>query len=525
MVASLVSILALILLAMAAFGLGRPLLRQLDLDGEDSLALGVYSIALGLTAVGAMLLSLHLAGWLYESVIVVFTMLSGCWGMIEICLVWLQSSERGSWAIREVSFDDFRDHATMQPSRRPPRWLALGMAAAVAVIACCTLISALAPPTGDSPLGMQSERSRMLLLDHGLADAATLAGTACKQAVAHRSEECARDPFAAPASFVGLWHAWAMALDGEVCSQLFHWAMGGLLALAVVLLAEPILGYSWAWVAGAVALMSPGVEPPHAVSLDGIPLAAMGTLAIAAWWRATMHGRSRRWLVVAGLTGGTAIAVNWSACLLLVPMAASWLWTWWRQPEQRRILARSAAMMTSLTVVVGGLGSLPMLSAATSPQSAAFAAAWRSFGFEREILDYLGVTLVAAAPGLCLARRLHRLGVIVSMASACILMGHFLNAEAMLLAAIPPASIAAVWVWIEIRRFPPFLLRTAVAAFACMLAATAAVPVVRSGDAIRVAVGLEDREEYLIRREPSFHTNHAPIDPSLVRCANGAVRR
>ena len=66
-------------------------------------------------------------------------------------------------------------------------------------------------------------------------------------------------------------------------------------------------------------------------------------------------------------------------------------------------------------------------------------------------------------------------------------------------------------------RFPRRALRMAAAAFATMLAATILVPLVQSRVALRVAVGLEDRDDYLLCREPTYR---AAIVANHVLAAN-----
>jgi hypothetical protein len=470
---------------MAAFGLGRPLLRQLNLDGGDAFSISVYSVALGLTTAGAVLMVLHLLGWLFESLIVALTIIGGCWGMLEISLLWLQTADRRWMAVREIPIVPLADQSRENQSK-PPRSLVAAMALAVGVIAIFSLMGALAPPISDAPLSVHLESSKMLLRDS-------------------RIVHVPADAYAVSPTLVNLWCAWAMALDSEVCSQLLQWALGGLLALAAVVLAKPIVGTRWAWVAGALASTSPGILLSRFATTDGVAMAAMGTLAIAAWWQRTLHGRSRQWLIVAGLMSGTAIAVNGSACLLLIPLGAWWAWMFWQRPEQRPTLWQAAALVTGLAIIVGGCYRLPCAFAAVSPlPSPLHATASYSARVEHEIFDYLGVAILAAAPGLFLTRRLRGLGAAVGVAGTCCLIGHFATIESLLLAAVPPASVAVVWVWMEMRRFPRLLRRAAVATFACMLLATATPLIVRSGDAFRVAVGLEDREHYLIRREPTF---------------------
>lgn len=69
---------------------------------------------------------------------------------------------------------------------------------------------------------------------------------------------------------------------------------------------------------------------------------------------------------------------------------------------------------------------------------------------------------------------------------------------------VPLLSVAAVWVWIELRRFPTGARRAAVAALALILAVGTAKSLVRSADVLRVSLGIENRESYLARREPTY---------------------
>ena len=62
MLQQLLSLLAFCSLAMAAFGLGRPLLRGLGVGQEDRVSVAVWSVALGLNAAGLLLLWLGLLG-------------------------------------------------------------------------------------------------------------------------------------------------------------------------------------------------------------------------------------------------------------------------------------------------------------------------------------------------------------------------------------------------------------------------------------------------------------------------------
>ncbi|MCX7429236.1 MAG: hypothetical protein NTW96_26865, partial [Planctomycetia bacterium] len=117
----------------------------------------------------------------------------------------------------------------------------------------------------------------------------------------------------------------------------------------------------------------------------------------------------------------------------------------------------------------------------------------------------LGMLFLAALPGLFFARRLRGLGTLLSVAAAYGVLWFLLRQNVrFLFPIIPPASVAVVWVWIEIRRFPVPARRVATAIQAAVVVVFALVGLGRSHDRLAVAVGWEDRQSYLSRREPSF---------------------
>lgn len=479
MFSSLLSILGIAALAITAFGLGRPLLRLCRLDESDALAVAVYSVGLGLVAASGILWTLGLAGWLYPPVIVVLTVAGCCWGLFAISLGWLTRAERASETVREVPLEEFL--AIAHRDCLPPFWLRLGMLAVVAAVLSSTLVSALAPPTSGDRLGMRLCEVKTLLLEHGTRD--IHAGHA-----------------AVATSPVDLWYLWAMALEGETCAQVFQWGLSVLLALGVVLLAGPILGRPWAWMAGGLTLASPGIHQQMSALPDAIALATLATLATAAWWQATIHNENGRWLILAGALAGGAIAVDWAtAGLFFAAVALCWAAALWRQAEQRPLLLQGATITVGVALGVGGLHILPGLFLGGDTHSGVTPNQLRG-----EVVDVLGFVVLAAAPGLFLSRKLRGMGPVVVTALACIALGCLKKDGRLLAAAVPSACVAAVWTWMEMRRFPRRALRTAGAAFALMLAATAAVPLLRSCDAVRVTLGLECRENYLLCREPTY---------------------
>jgi uncharacterized membrane protein len=89
---------------------------------------------------------------------------------------------------------------------------------------------------------LQLHGPKAVLLQHRIVnDASTVPGTHDKLGYT-----------AASLSPMDLWRLWALALRGETCTQVLHWGLIVLLVLSVVLLASPVLGRPWAWMAGVV---------------------------------------------------------------------------------------------------------------------------------------------------------------------------------------------------------------------------------------------------------------------------------
>ncbi len=114
MFAQLQSILAFCTLVLAAFGLGRPILRGLGVGQEDRLSVGVWSIGLGLIAWGTLLLGLGLLGGLYVAVIAAGSMAACFWGLGEILRGRLRKAEQRAPRPEDA------------PWAPPARWLSRG---------------------------------------------------------------------------------------------------------------------------------------------------------------------------------------------------------------------------------------------------------------------------------------------------------------------------------------------------------------------------------------------------------------
>ncbi len=473
------SIFAFVALEIAAFGLGRPLLRWIGVADDDWLATTAFSIGLGLTTAGLVLLLLGMAGILYLPLVGVLTMIGCCWGLVEIGISWLRTKETIPKALRRPV--DPWEPSGGPPWPAPPRWLLAGVSTVAVIVGLASLLDALTPPTTNATLSCQLESAKRFLVEHRIAELPV-------------SDRAARP------LLVDMWYLWALVFESGVCAQLVHWGLGILLVLATVALATPLLGRPWAWVAGGLVVLTPGINRQMSLPTESVALAALCTLALAAWWQAVIHGGPRRWFVVAGLAGGGALGIHYAAALLVPVLGGAWAWAVLRRVEQRRFLLEGGIIAMLIAVAAGALCSFPAI------WPAAKSAYLATPDISAAVLpDHLGIVLLAAVPGVLLVRRLRGLGAVLSAALVYAVLIFSLNGDARLLfVAVPLLSVAAVWVWMELSRFPRPARWVAAAAFAVMIACSTAVSLTRSPDTLRVALGLEDREEYLLRHEPTY---------------------
>jgi hypothetical protein len=309
-------------------------------------------------------------------------------------------------------------------------------------------------------------------------------------------------PAADPARplLVDMWYLWALVFDSGVCAQLVHWGFGILLLLATVTLATPLLGRPWAWVAGGLVVLTPAINHQMSLPTESVALAALCTLALAAWAQAVIHGDDRRWLIVAGVAAGGALGVHYAAALLLPAVAGVWAWMALRRTDRCRLLLQGATWAALIAVGAGTLYRLPSIWPAGK-------SAWlvSTQASPAALPDHLGMVLLAAVPGVLVVRRLRGLGALLSAALIYAGLAFSFSGDARLFfSAVPLLSVAAVWVWIELRRFPSAARWVGVAAFAMTIACSMSVSLVKSRDALAVALGLEDREDYLLRHEPTY---------------------
>ncbi len=510
MLETLMSLLALACIAVAAYGIGRPLVRGLLIGDDDPLSIGVWSIASGLIVAGLMLVVLGLVGLLSKAVIGVLTLTAGFWGIGELSRAYVQRREQARMTPAPP--------ATFAEPRwtQPPRWLERGLLALAAVAAVGSLIAALAPPTAGDALCYHLELPKRFLMQHEIAYLPD------------------HDNSTYPL-LVEMWYLWALALDGGVAAQLVHWGLGLLLACATVVLASPILGRAWGVCAGCLVLFVPGISNQMTAPLNDVGLAVFTTLALAAWLRAALDDEDSRWFVLAGWMLGGAMSIKHLALVFAaasVPVAA---WHAWRHPERRRRLIFGAGAMAVVALSVSGVWYLRAARHHGNPVYPFFQQQLAGEGRDafraekaplgRNLLSLafapwqvtmhperfggrghqLGLLFLAALPGLLFCRRLRGIGTLLWIALGYFV-GWFLLRQNVrfLLPLAPLLCVPVLWVWIEARRLP----RLPAAAFCAVMLAVVGcgvfVAAARAPAKVAVAIGMEDREEYLRRHEPTY---------------------
>ncbi len=534
MTEQLLSLLTLATISLASYGLGRPILRGLGFKNEDTLTTVVWSTATGLIVAGLLLTGMGLLGVLYESVIGVLTLAAGFWGVGEMVRGYLRRCEEE--IVRETPAAPLPDWQLV------PLWLGFGVGVLAAVACMGSLIGAMAPPTAGDAICYHLTLPKVFL-DRG--------------AICYLQYQ---DNSTFPL-LTEIWYMWAMVIDSPTAAALVHWGLGILLALATVLLARPIVGRQWAWIAGGVVLLVPGINNQMAAPLNDVALAAMTTLALAAWWKAAICGEPRRWFLLAGLAAAAAVSTKYIAMVFALAVASTWLWAICKPtlrqylarrnreqylskrshdgPDRRRKLLVGAAIVATLTVVLGGswyaraawhrgnpvypflselqaeqgsaqgLETLPASKSRLGRSPWALAAApWHltmhpeKFGGRGH---QLGALWLAALPGLLFARRLRGMGTLLAIAAAYTVVWFLLRQNVRFLFPIVPLlAVALAWVWMEIRRLPLLPRRIVVATQIIILLASAGAAATRHLDQIAVATGIESRDDYLNRSEPTY---------------------
>ncbi len=510
MLASLQSVLALLVLLLAAFGLGRPLLRGMGVAQEDGLEVAVWSLTLGMTIASLVLAMFGLLGWLYQPVLGVFTLSALAWGAGELVKGTARSPAQQPSGGTTVS-------ALEAPSGSVgsvPGFVMAAVWTLAAMAAGSALVSALAPPSAGDAMCYHLQLPKHYLQVHHL-------------------EHLPLSDNSTYPLLVEMLYLWGLATEGGVTAQLIHWSWGILLAGSSVLLARPLVGNSLAWLAGALVLLVPGVTNQMAAPLNDVALAATCQLALLAWFRAFVRGESSRHWILCGWMLGASLAIKYTALLLLPAIGGVSLFVMIQRRERTRAALAGALAALVVAASVSGvwyvratwhrgnpvypfLGSvfdtagrdirresklplpLELLSVAAAPWHVTFDP--DRFGGSGH---QLGAAFLALLPGLLIARRLRGLGILMAVAVLYMAQWYLLRQNVrFLLVVVPPLAVAGAWCLSEWSRWPQTLARGAYGMLLLLLATQAMIPLYRARTHVAVATGFETRASFLAKHEP-----------------------
>jgi hypothetical protein len=281
-------------------------------------------------------------------------------------------------------------------------------------------------------------------------------------------------------------------------------------------------------------VLVPGVSNQMTAPLNDVGLAAFTTLALACWWRSCVDEEHPHWYLLAGWLLGGALGTKHLAIPFALVAAAVFAVYAWRQGAWRRVFAGGAAALV-VAVSVSGVWYLravwhhgnpvypffqdkitgegrPTLPADKAPLGRGAVnlvlAPWMVTMFPERFGGrghQLGIVFLAALPGLFFCRRLRGLAPLLQIGVGYFVCWYLLRQNVrFLLPLVPLASVALVWVLSEASRLPAWPKRLFALAVAVMLLVNVAICARRARDKAAVALGLETRESYLSRCEPTY---------------------
>lgn len=546
MLATAWSLTSLVLIVLAADALGRPLARAWPITSPRSSlnppawTLLAWRICLGLVAAGCLLTVLAFVGLLHVWLIQILTAFGAAIGAAG----WLAGSvylgapwdRQGSVAGSTLPLVIGRP----LPGSESSPWLQRALAALFAAAALGSLVVALAPPVDGDALCYHLALPKYYLEAGGFRHL----------------------PYHDNSTFpllIEMLFAWGLALDGGVTAQLIHWLFGLLLAGATCLLALDVFASpsgagqgnrdaeGWAMVAAAVAVLTPAVTNQMTAALNDLALAVFTTFALVAWRQATWPDgqvseagtqSEAGWsacFVAAGIMAGAALATKYLALLFGAAMGVLWLAQLvWHRAGRKKLIAGAAVVAVVAAGVAGpwyaraaalrGNPVYPFFGAVfgtsgpktdrpdkrplqSKPADIAVAS-WRmtmqpeAFGGRG---NQLGVLFLAAVPGVLLVRRLPRLWPLLGVAAVYVMLWYTMRQNLrFLVPVVPLLAVAVAAAWQAASRFgglPGWLISMAALA---ALAFNTAQAVGRARGEVAVALGLESREDYLARHEPTY---------------------
>lgn len=463
----------LLAILLASHGVGRQILRRLDLSDIPALALVAWSTVLGLIAHAALFSLAAFTGILSVGFVGGVTVVTCFWGLGELACAYLSFRIPHQAKVAELA-----DLITAAPIVAMPRRLQTFVAVAGTIVCGAALVAALAPPISSCVLAGSLNLSKQLI-----------------KTGPHEVPEV-WDELSSP-QFAGMLYAWAYAMDGPVSAALVNWSCGILLLTATALLAKPLVGAHYAWLAGLLPLAAPGLRYQMTIPLSDLPLAMFCAFGIAAWWRGTVEQTSRRWLIVAGLCWGAALATNALAAAALVAVVLVWCHEVSRSAEQRlHDLAWKIATALGLALMM--------------------AAPWWTFTLSNggklapitaQPSDWLqlGPLLIVLLPGLLLTRRLRGMHTIGELAICTVAVSWLMVPQShVFLLVLPLLALLGTWVLMELVRYPR-VPRWAAATLLLVIAVAPTTDFARDHlNKLPVAIGWQSREDYLRQHVPNY---------------------
>lgn len=467
------SLLALGIVALATFGMGRPLLRRIAPEVDEPLPIFVWSAALGLVLAGTVLLALAWAGLLYGDAVVLLSAPACLWGLLELACLPIGGVRRELYT-RESAPETKQDTA---PWPTGAAWILVAAAGMTGL----ALSAALAPPTSHEALSRSLETPKNLLLQHGLS--------------AMPVTPSAKTLGIAATNMAQMWYLWAMALEGPVAAGLVQWGLGVLLALASVLLARVLLPRRAAWLAGGLVLLTPGVQRHLGIPVEDLAFALFGTLALETAVRSIVRLEQAHWAVLGGVMLGAALAVQPSGLPVAAALAVAWTVACRRRREFTADLIRQAGCMGAVALLVAG----PWMTLAilAGPET--------SGQTLHSVIVHVGPAMVAALLGLLAARRLLGLDVLLTSLAVYVALSAAIAPSSRWWALVAScASVIVCWVWLELDGFPGWARRTGVGILCLLAIACPASQCVTNLETLAVAVGWQTRRDFLMARQPAY---------------------
>jgi hypothetical protein len=430
---------------------------------------------------------------------------------------------------------------------RKAEWVsfpAIAQIGMIAVVCIGTLAGALAPPTAGDALCYHLEIPKRFV-EHGSIEYLPLTDNSLF-------------PFQ-----MEMLYTLALLLGLPLLAPLLHWLVGLLFGLAVVDLATPQIGQAAGRWAAVVAFLVPGVTNQMTAPLNDLAVALFCTLMLAAWvnWQTAWDNRH---LALAGVWGGLAVGTKLVAAgfigvvflatmfVLLRKSLASGAEQLTNEPRGRNLFARvlvagkSLGIFAMLVSMIGGIWyarswyylgnpiypyfnsffgleahTRSLLITARNPLTVPWLATMRPEYFGGRGVQF-GAVFLAVLPGLVLVRKQPQVRALLGIALGFAAIWFAVRQELRFL--LPCVGILAIAVMVVIgglRNIHPLAFRATVLCVACLLVFQSLIVLKRARPCLAVACGVETRESYLERHEPSYRVarfvnEHLPRECRLI---------